>query len=106
MKANKVIVAVEELEARLMRDISQKVGNSQRLKSLLARGALVNKADFLKLEKKYQSQLKQMRLEIDEIRAQMITREILKKWEAKIKKRLIVYTCVQLAMCVMFFVLL
>ena len=106
MKVNKVIVAVEELEARLLKDISQKAGNSQRLKNLLARGALVNKADLARLERKYESQLKQMRLEIDQIRTQMITREILKKWEVKIKKRLIIYTCVQLTMCVIFFVLL
>ena len=106
MKLNKVIAIVEELESRLMKDISQKAESKQSLKNLLAKRGLITKSDLDKLEEKYETQLKQMREEIDEIRARMITRESLRKWEFKIKKRMLIYTLVQLAMCVVFFVVL
>ena len=106
MKLNKVIVAVEELEARLVKDISQKAGNSHNLKRLLARGGFVSKSDLTKLEHKYELRLNQMKMEIDDIKARMITRETLKKWERQIKKKLIVYTSIQLTICAVFFVLL
>lgn len=106
MKLDKVIVAVEELESRLTKDISQKAGNGHNLKRLLAKEGFISKADLLKLDRKYESQLRQLRLEIDEIKSQMITRETLKKWQVKIKKRLILYTSVQLIVCAVVFVLL
>ena len=106
MKLKKVIVTVEELEARLLKNISQKAKRNQSLKNLMAKGLVISKADLEKLEKKYQTQLERMREEIDEIRARMITRETLRKWEYKLKRKFILYTIAQVAMCTVFFFIL
>ncbi len=120
MKQNKLLLVIEGLEARLLKSISNKNNMDMQLNKLnkienlsskeikafreyLAQFA--TKDDIEEIEHKFNEKLQILELELYSMKTQMISKKDLEKYEAKMKRKFVIYTVYQISISILFLIL-